>query len=102
LEGVRLADGTSIPLDAVVVAPRMLARSAVLDSLGLAPEAHPSGLGEQYPSGPAGRTDVPGVWVAGNVADLGAQVVGAAAAGTMAGAAINMELIEADLRERVA
>jgi thioredoxin reductase len=102
LEGARLADGTSVPLDAVVVAPRMLARSAVLDSLGLAPEAHPSGLGEQYPSGPAGRTDVPGVWVAGNVADLGAQVVGAAAAGTMAGAAINMELIEADLRERVA
>jgi thioredoxin reductase len=102
LESVRLADGTSVPLDAVVVAPRMLARSAVLDSLGLAPEAHPSGMGEQYPSGPAGRTDVEGVWVAGNVADIGAQVVGAAAAGTMAGAAINLDLLEADLRERVA
>jgi thioredoxin reductase len=102
LEGVRLVDGTWVPLDAVVVAPWMSARSGVLDSLGLVPEANPSGMGEQYPSGPAGRTVVPGVWVAGNVADLGAQVVGAAAAGTMAGAAINMDLIEADLQERVA
>jgi thioredoxin reductase len=102
LESARLADGTSVPLDAVVVAPRMLARSAVLDSLGLMPEPRPSGMGEQYPSGPTGRTEVPGVWVAGNVADVAAQVMGAAAAGTMAGAAINMDLIETDLRERVA
>ena len=102
LERARLADGTSVPLDAVVVAPRMLARSAVLDSLGLAPQAHPSGLGEQYPGDPTGRTELHGVWVAGNVADVGAQVMAAAAAGTVAGAAINMDLIEADLRERVA
>jgi thioredoxin reductase len=74
----------------------------VLDSLGLTPEEHPSGLGEQYPSGLAGRTEVAGVWVAGNVADVGAQVMAAAAAGSMAGAAINMDLIETDLRERVA
>ena len=80
----------------------MLARSAVLDSLGLAPEAHASGLGEQYPGGPTGRTGVQGVWVAGNVADVGAQVMAAAAAGTVAGAAINTDLIEADLSERVA
>jgi thioredoxin reductase len=102
LESARLADGRSVPLDAVVVAPRMLARSAVLDALGLAPEAHPSGLGEQYPSGPAGQTEAPGVWIAGNVADVGAQVMAAAAAGTSAGAAINLDLIEADLTERVA
>ena len=37
LQGARLADGTTVPLDALVVAPRMLARSAVLDSLGLDP-----------------------------------------------------------------
>jgi len=102
LQGARLADGTLVPLDALVVAPRMLARSTVLDSLGLAPEPHPSGLGEQYPSGPMGRTEAPGVWVAGNVADVGAQVMAAAAAGTMAGAAINMDLIETDLKECVA
>ena len=102
LQRARLIDGTTVPLDALVIAPRMLARSAVLDSLGLAPEPHPSGLGEQYPSGPMGVTAVPGVWVAGNVADVGAQVVGAAAAGTTAGAAINLDLVESDLRERVA
>jgi hypothetical protein len=33
------------------------------------------------------------VWVAGNVTDLGAQVGGAAAAGALAGAAINMDLV---------
>jgi len=59
-------------------------------------------MGEQYPSGPAGRTEVQGVWVAGNVADVGAQVMGAAAAGTLAGAAINLDLIESDVRERLA
>jgi thioredoxin reductase len=102
LDGARLADGTTVLLDAVVVAPRMLARSAVLDSLGLAYEEHPSGMGEQYPSGLGGRTDIPGVWVAGNVADVGAQVVAAAAAGLMAGAAINADLMESDVRLVVA
>jgi thioredoxin reductase len=102
LQRARLKDGTTVPLDALVVAPRMLARSALLDSLGLAPEPHPSGLGEQYPSGPAGVTAVPGLWFAGNVTDVAAQVVGAAAAGMMAGAAINMDLVESDLGGRAA
>ena len=101
LTGARLADGTLVELDAVVVAPRMVAASPVLDALGLSAEDHPSGMGQQYPSGPMGRTSVPGVWVAGNVADVGAQVQGAAAAGTMAGAAINADLIEADLARRL-
>ena len=100
LTGVRLEGGELVELDAVVVAPRMVAASPVLDSLGLRAEDHPSGMGQQYPSEPMGRTSVPGVWVAGNVADVGAQVQGAAAAGTMAGAAINADLIEADLAAR--
>jgi thioredoxin reductase len=101
LEGARVGD-TLVPLDAVVVAPRMVARSAVLDSLGLVPVEHPSGMGEQYPSEPMGRTSVPGVWVAGNVADVGAQVGASASAGVLAGAALNGELIEADLLARTA
>ena len=36
------------------------------------------GVGEYIPSDETGRTDVPGVWVAGNFTDLVAQV-GAAA-----------------------
>lgn len=101
LQGVRLVDGTLVDLDAVVVAPRMVARSPLLESLGMTAADHPSGLGEHYPADPMGRTAVPGVWVAGNVTELGAQVMGAAAAGLMAGAGINGELIEADVAARL-
>src|ERR1700689_996410 len=37
LTGVRLADGTRVSLDALVVAPRMIARAELLAPLGLAP-----------------------------------------------------------------
>ena len=49
---------------------------------------------------PTGATAVPGVWVAGNVADLRAQVITAAAAGLNAGAAINADLIAEETRQR--
>jgi SAM-dependent methyltransferase len=45
---------------------------------------------------------VPGVWVAGNVTDLSAQVVVAAAGGMRAGAMINADLAEEDVRVAVA
>ena len=90
-----------MPLDAVVVAPRMVARSTLLDSLGLVAVEHPSGMGQHHPADPLGRTSVPGLWLAGNVTDLGAQVMGAAAAGMVAGAGINAELIEADVAARL-
>ncbi|HEY3632682.1 MAG TPA: NAD(P)/FAD-dependent oxidoreductase [Jatrophihabitantaceae bacterium] len=93
LVGVRLTDGTVIPREAVVVASRMVARSDVLTGLGLDAVEHPSGAGEYIPADAAGRTDVAGVWVAGNVTDLSAQVGAAAAAGAMAGAQINADLI---------
>jgi thioredoxin reductase len=96
LTGVRLADGRVLARQALAVAPRMTARAGFLADLGLKPTAHPLGVGEYIPAGPAGRTEVPGVWVAGNVTDLGAQVGGAAAAGAMAGAAINMDLVAED------
>ncbi|SDR99180.1 Thioredoxin reductase [Nocardioides scoriae] len=97
LSGVRLEDGTAVPLDAVVVAPRMVARSAVLDDLGLEPVPHPTGTGQHYPSEPGGRTSLEGVHVAGNVTDLMAQVGPSGAAGTMAGAMLHAELIEEEL-----
>ena len=101
LTGVRLADGTvpATPVlarQALAVAPRMTARAGFLADLGLKPTAHPLGIGEYIAAGPAGLTEVPGVWVAGNVTDLGAQVGGAAAAGALAGAAINMDLVAED------
>ena len=54
-------------------------------------------MGVHLPAEPAtGRTDVPGVWAAGNVVDLSAQVGASAAAGAMAGAHINADLVMSD------
>jgi thioredoxin reductase len=55
-------------------------------------------VGEQIEADVTGKTAVPGVWVAGNVADIVAWVVAAASAGVMAGAAINNDLIAEDTR----
>jgi len=101
LVGVSLGDGRVIPADAVVVGPRMIARSGVLSALGLDAVEHPMGMGTQIPCDELGATTVPGVWVAGNVADIRGQVVHAAAAGTWAGAAINADLIADDTRMAV-
>lgn len=101
LEGVRLRGGGLLPADAVVVAPRMRAHSPVLESLGLAAVEHPSGMGEHYPSEPAGVTTLPGVHVAGNVTDPTAQVGASAAAGMLAGAMLNAQLVEADVQARL-
>ena len=93
LVGVRMGDGTVIDSEAVVVSPRMMARAGFLDDLGLRPVEHPSGMGEHVPCDATGRTDVPGVWVAGNVTDLAAQVGTAASQGAFAGAQINADLV---------
>jgi thioredoxin reductase len=101
LTGVRMGDGRLVPRAALVVAPRMIARAGFLAELGLAAVEHPSGAGEHIPAGLAGVTEVPGVWVAGNVTDLTAQVGAAAAAGAMAGAHINADLVTEETRDAV-
>jgi thioredoxin reductase len=91
LTGVRLADGTRVSLDALIVAPRMTARAELLAPLGLAPSEVTMGgqvIGTQIEADPSGATSVPGVWVAGNLAAINAQVISAAAAGLTAGAVI--------------
>ena len=102
LVGVRLADGDTVPLHALVVAPRFVARSVVLAQLGVAAAPHPSGIAEHVPADPTGRTTAPGVWVAGNVTDPSATVVTAAAAGFTAAAGINADLVEEDVLEALA
>lgn len=102
LTGVRLTDGTVVSRAALAVAPRMVARAGFLAALGLRPAEHPSGMGEHIPADPTGRTDVPGVWVAGNVTDLSAQVGAAAAAGATAAAQINADLVAEETRQAVA
>ena len=98
LTGIRMTDGTVVPRQALVVGAPMVACSEVLVSLGLQPKPHPMGMGEFIPADGAGLTDVPGVWVAGNVTDLSATVIGAAAQGVAAAAAINADLVAEDTR----
>lgn len=90
--GVVLADGTTVPCDVVVVGPRMVARSGLLAPLGVTPAPHP--FGELV------ETVVPGVWVAGNVTDLSAQVVVAAGQGVMAAAQCNADLVAEEASRR--
>ncbi|WP_092862819.1 NAD(P)/FAD-dependent oxidoreductase [Quadrisphaera sp. DSM 44207] len=105
LTGVSTADGRVVPCRALVVSPRLHARSGVLTALGVEPAEMRMGehvVATHVPAGPTGATAVPGVWAAGNVADPMAQVVSSAAQGLAAGAAINAELIEEDTARAVA
>ncbi|NHC14995.1 methyltransferase domain-containing protein [Motilibacter deserti] len=105
LTGVRLADGRTVARDALAVGTVLRARGELLEQLGLAAEEremHGVVIGTAVPADPMGATSVPGVWVAGNVADMTAQVIVAAAAGMRAGAAINGDLVMADTADAVA
>ncbi|MGY1638818.1 NAD(P)/FAD-dependent oxidoreductase [Geodermatophilus sp. SYSU D00742] len=105
MAGVRLASGEVVPRTALVVAPRFTARADLLAPLGLVAEpleVDGHVVGSRIPAGPTGATAVPGLWVAGNVADLHAKVVSSAASGVDAGAAVNADLIAEDVRLAVA
>jgi len=104
LAGVRLVDGTVVPQDAVVISTKLGARSQLLESLGLrATELTDDGhaLGTFVAADADGRTEVPGVWVAGNVTDLAAQVMAAAASGVRAAASVNADLVDEDVESAV-
>ncbi|WP_054820720.1 hypothetical protein [Arthrobacter sp. JCM 19049] len=51
-------------------------------------------MGEYIATDQMGATDIPGVYAAGNVANLGAMILASAAAGVSAGAAINFAFIQ--------
>ena len=105
LTGVRLADGQVVARRALVVSPRFVARGGVLASLGLeaAPvEMNGHVVGSAVPADPTGATAVPGVFVAGNVTDLRAQVISSAAAGLNTAAMLNADLIAEDVQLAVA
>jgi thioredoxin reductase len=105
LTGVRLSSGEVVPRQAVVVAPHFTARTGLLARLGLEPEPLEMNghvVGTALPADPTGATAVPGVWVAGNVTDLRAQVITSAAAGLNTAAMVNADLIAEDTRRAVA
>lgn len=96
IAGVRLADGRVEARRVLAVATTMQVRAEGLEGLGLPVEELPGGMGRRFTSGPAGTTDVPGVWVAGNATDPTAQVGASAAVGALAGAHLNAHLATAD------
>jgi thioredoxin reductase len=69
-----------------------------LAARGVAVVENPRGVGSHVETDPTGLHAAPGVWAAGNVADLMTQVVGSASAGVTAGAAINADLVAEDTR----
>jgi thioredoxin reductase len=93
LRGVVLGDGRTVDRAALFVRPDIRPRGAdllaghgcELDELGFV-----RGDG-------AGRTSVPGVWAAGNVANPRAQVITAAGEGSAAAIAINGDLVQEDV-----
>lgn len=97
VRALRLRDGAAIPTDTVFVRPAAIPNDAILRDLGAETRA---GLDERdwVVVDGTGRTTVPGIWAAGNVVDPAATVPVAAAAGVVAGAAINADLVDAEIR----
>ena len=98
LTGLTLRQGPSFDVQALAVGTRMEARSTLLESLGLDSQVHPSEAGRSIETDAMGGTAVRGVYAAGNVSNIMAQVITAAAEGVMTGARINADLIEEETR----
>jgi thioredoxin reductase (NADPH) len=99
LRAVVLEDGHEFGVDAVAVAPRFVARAELYEKLGGQLAEHP--MGWFVPTREMGRTDVPGVWAAGNVSDLSASVSVAMGEGVTAAGAINADLVAEEARAAV-
>lgn len=93
LTGVEMAEGPTVPRTALFVPPRFVPNNELLLRLG-------GGTDENgWPvKDPTGLTDVPGVWVAGNIANPRAQVITAAGEGSAAALSINADLVEEDIQ----
>ena len=91
-----MADGSTVPRDALFVPPHFVPRSRLLADLGCATDDD-----GWVTTDTTGRTSVPGVWAAGNVVDPRAQVITAAGAGSAAAIAINADLVDDDVRDAI-
>jgi thioredoxin reductase/SAM-dependent methyltransferase len=104
LVGVRLADGTTVELDAVAVQSFPRARTDVSDLLGVPTrplEMHGATIAVGLEADPHGVTPVPGVVAVGNAANPMATVAAAASSGVPAGALLNAGLVEEDTQAAV-
>ena len=96
LSGVEMDDGRIIRRQALFVPPRFVPYNDLLARIGC--EMDDSGWVVRDGTG---LTTIPGVWVAGNVANPRAQVITAAGEGSTSAIAINADLIEEDTRNAV-
>jgi thioredoxin reductase len=96
LSGVEMTDGRTVPRDALFVPPRFVPSTDLLIDLGC--DLDDDGWVVRDSSG---RTSVPGVWVAGNVANPRAQLITAAGEGSAAAIAINADLVDDEVRAAV-
>lgn len=96
LRGVEMADGPVVERAALFVQSTMIPNDGLLTALGCAREDDGRVRADER-----GRTSVPGVSAAGNVVNLHAQVIIAAAEGSAAAMALNGDLVEEDVRRAV-
>lgn len=96
LRGVEMGDGSVIARDALFVPPRFIPNNDLLVGLGC--QIDDTGWAVKNSTG---QTTVPGVWIAGNVANPRAQVITAAGEGSAVAMAINADLVDQDIRNSV-
>jgi thioredoxin reductase len=96
LFGLELPDGTVVPCDALFVPPTFVPNDELLVRLGCTRDERGWVVKDA-----TGRTSVPGVWVAGNVANPRAQVITAAGEGSAAAIDLNADLVQEDVKDAV-
>ncbi|PQZ93647.1 thioredoxin reductase [Arthrobacter sp. MYb227] len=101
LSAAVLTDGSEYPIEALVIMPKMEADLSAVASLGLEISEHPMGLVPYVEVDVMGQSPVPGLWVAGSLADPKMQVIMAAASGLAVGAAVNADLMAEETRAAV-
>lgn len=104
LVGLRLADGSVLEREAVVVASRPHVRADWLAPLGVEPQPVEVGgtvLGSVLPVEPTGATAVPGIFAAGNATDISMTLMASAAHGNRVGAFVNADLAMQDAARAV-
>jgi thioredoxin reductase/predicted O-methyltransferase YrrM len=104
LVGLRLADGSVLERQAIVVASTPHVRAEHLAGLGIEPQPVEMGgavLGSVIAVEPSGATTVPGVFAAGNATDIAMTLMASAAHGMRVGAWVNAELASEDAARAV-
>src|SRR6185312_2363146 len=96
LSGICMDDGSVVSRAVLFVPPRFVPNTDLLIGLGCELDDNGWPVIDR-----TGRTSVPGVWVAGNVANPRAQVITAAGEGSAAAIAINADLVDEDVRNAI-